>query len=197
MGFILFILFLLLVFCLVFTLVKKGRFSRYAKIFRIISVILGVGIFGFWFVQSSISRYLKDSLSAQIINKLPQPLDFYIIKIEKNADQIPKYKIEHLGKIRSDYFRLEYLQMQKSNEFWIVGYLGKENLVYFSQHSVPNKNIDQIIEVNNYLIQSEKLAKIADSEVEINGQKEVIIGIWITLDLLLLFLNLVLLFRRK
>lgn len=165
--------------------------------FRIITVVLGIGIFVYWFTESSVSRYLKDSLSAQIINKLPQPIDFYIIRIDNIKDQPTKYAIKHLGKIRPEYFRIEYMKMQNSGEFWLTGYLGKGDPVYFSQHSVPNKNIDQIIEVKNYIIQSEKLADTAKSLIEAETQKEINLGIWMTLDLLLLFLNAVLLLRKK
>jgi len=196
MGFILFILFLMLVCSLILTLIKKGRFAGYAKIFRIITVILGIGIFAYWFTESSVSRYLKDSLSAQIINKLPQPIDFYIIRIDTIKDQPAKYAIKHLGKIRPEYFRIEYMKMQNSGEFWLTGYLGKGDPVYFSQHSVPNKNIDQIIEVKNYIIQSEKLADTAKSLIEAETQKEINLGIRMTLNLLLLFLNIVLLLRK-
>lgn len=196
MGFILFILFLVLVCSLILTLIKKGRFAGYAKIFRIITVILGIGIFAYWFTESSVSRYLKDSLSAQIINKLPQPIDFYIIRIDTIKDQPAKYAIKHLGKIRPEYFRIEYMKMQNSGEFWLTGYLGKGDPVYFSQHSVPNKNIDQIIEVKNYIIQSEKLADTAKSLIEAETQKEINLGIRMTLNLLLLFLNIVLLLRK-
>ena len=87
--------------------------------------------------------------------------------------------------------------MEKSNEYWIVGYLGKKNLVYFTQHSVPNKNIDQIIEVQNYINQSVKLSDIAKKQVEAYNYENIKQGIWVTLDFLLLFLNLVLLIRRK
>lgn len=196
MGFILFILFLVLVCSLILTLIKKGRFAGYAKIFRIITVILGIGIFAYWFTESSVSRYLKDSLSAQIINKLPQPIDFYIIRIDTIKDQPAKYAIKHLGKIRPEYFRIEYMKMQNSGEFWLTGYLGKGDPVYFSQNSVPNKNIDQIIEVKNYIIQSEKLADTAKSLIEAETQKEINLGIRMTLNLLLLFLNIVLLLRK-
>jgi hypothetical protein len=55
--------------------------------------------------------------------------------------------------------------MDKSDEYWVVGYLGKKNLVYFSQNSVPNKNIDQIIEVQNYIIQSSKLSDLAKNRL--------------------------------
>lgn len=87
--------------------------------------------------------------------------------------------------------------MKHSDEIWVVGYLGKKNQVYFTQHYVPNKNVDQIIEINNYIIQSSKLSAIAKNEVEKDRSVNIGYGIWITMDLLLLFLNLSLFFRMK
>lgn len=194
MGFILFALFIGLLLSSVFFLIKKGRFAIWAKGFRWLTVLFGIGVFGYWFFESSVTRYLKNSLPAQIINKLPQSLDFYLITIAQEPGESDITK--HIGKIRPEYYRIEYMKMHHSEEFWVVGYLGK-NLVYFSQHSVPSKNIDQIVEINNYIIQSEKLAAIAKAKVAQTHQSEISFGIWITLDLLLLFLNFVLLFRKK
>ncbi|MGO4710664.1 hypothetical protein AB4Y90_16480, partial [Chryseobacterium sp. 2TAF14] len=104
---------------------------------------------------------------------------------------------KHIGKIRPEYYRIEYLKMTKSDEYWIAGYLGKKNLVYFSQHSVPNKNMDQMIEVQNYINQSEKLSAIAKKEIEEDHYQNMLMGIWVTLCFLLLFLNFVLLVRKK
>jgi len=174
--------------------VKKGKYVKASKAIRILTVVFGISFFAYWFFESSVTRYLKNSLSALVVNKLPQTLDFYIIKIKNNDSS--GYVTKHIGKIRPEYFRLEYLQMQNSNEFWVSGFLGK-NQVYFSQHSVPNKNMDQIIEINNYIIQSEKLSGIAKSIIDEENQKERTIAIWVTLDLLLLFLNVILLLRRK
>jgi len=75
--------------------------------------------------------------------------------------------------------------------------MGKKNLVYFSQHAVPNKNEDQIIEVKSYIVQSNKLAASARKEIESLKLENIRTAVWITLDLLLLFLNLALLFRWK
>jgi hypothetical protein len=87
--------------------------------------------------------------------------------------------------------------MDQSDEYWIIGYLGKKNMVYFSQHAVPNKNIDQIVEVQNYINQSVKLSEAAKKQVETYNYENAKLGIWVSLDLLLLFLNLVLLLRKN
>ncbi len=113
--------------------------------------------------QKSAVAFVDNSVGLQVVNKLPQALDFYLInvdKVDKSTTLIPK----HIGKIRPEYYRVEYLKMDKSDEYWIVGYLGKKNLVYFSQHAVPNKNIDQIVEVQNYINQSMKLSDAAKNK---------------------------------
>ena len=92
---------------------------------------------------------------------------------------------------------VEYLNMKNSDEYWIAGYLGKKNMVYFSQHSVPNKNIDQMVEVQNYINQSEKLSAKAKKEIEAYNYETMFSGIWVTMNLLLIFLNLVLILRKK
>jgi hypothetical protein len=107
---------------------------------------------------------VENSVALQVINKLPQPLDFYVLTLN-DAEAGKVIETKHLGKIRPEYYRIEYLKMDKSDEYWVVGYLGKKNLVYFSQNSVPNKNIDQIIEVQNYIIQSSKLSDLAKNRL--------------------------------
>lgn len=194
MGFILSVVFIALLLSSILFLVKRGKFAVWAKEFRWLAVLFGIGVFSYWFFESSVTRYLRNSLSAQIINKLPQSLDFYLITIARQPGETDHTR--HIGKIRPEYYRVEYMKMQNSGEFWVVGYLGK-NMVYFSQHSVPNKNIDQIVEINNYIIQSEKLAARAKAKVSHKHESEISLGIWITLVLLLLFLNIVLLFRKK
>lgn len=179
------------------SVVRKGRFAVTAKVFRVLVVLLSVALFTYLFVDKSVSKFLKDSLTVQIINKLPQPLDFYLVKIDSSKIAEQPYQITHPGKIRTDHYRLEYLKMEESNEFWVAGYLGKKQLVYFSQHSVPNKNQDQIIEVQNYINQSMKLSDIAKSEIDEVNFQNMIRSIWITLSFLLLFLNIVLIVRRK
>lgn len=196
MGFIIFVIFLSLILSLFFSKLKKGRLGQLAKMFRIASVVFAVSIFTYWFIKKSAVRIVSDSLSLQVINKLPQPLDFYVINTNNLDKNIP-LETKHIGKIRPEYYRIEYLKMNKSDEYWVAGYLGKKNLVYFSQHSVPNKNMDQMIEVQNYINQSEKISAIAKREIEEDNYQNMVMGIWVTLCFLLLFLNFVLLVRRK
>ncbi len=196
MFYLFFLIAVLLSFGLLFSVIKTGRFKFWAKIFRILVVAISVAVFTYYFIQKSIDHFEKNSMTVQVINKLPFPLDFYIIKINDDPDPDLKFETRHLGIIRNDYYRIDYLKMDHSDQYWIAAYMGKKKLVYFSQHAVPNKNEDQIIEVQNYIIQSSKLAEVAKSHIEVLKFENIKTAIWITLSLLLLFLNLGLLFRK-
>lgn len=197
MGFSAFIIFLALCFALALSTIRRGRLVLQAKLMRVFIVLVAITTFTFWFVRSSLDPFQKDAMVLQIINKLPQPIDFYLVKINKEKNPAKKRILKHIGNIRPQHFRIDYLKMDNSDEFWIAGYLGRKNMVYFSQHSVPNKNMDQIIEISNYLNQSVQLSDIAETEVD--QYKSSILGssIWMTLDLLLLFINVILLLRRR
>lgn len=189
-------IFVILVLSLFLSKIKKGRAGELARLFRVLSLVFAISLFTYWFIKKSTIRIVDHSVSLQLINKLPQPLDFYLIKVNK-SETAEALETSHVGKIRPEYYRVEYLNMKNSDEYWIAGYLGKKNLVYFSQHAVPNKNMDQIIEVQNYINQSEKLSAIAKKEIEEDNYKNMFSGIWVTLNLLLIFLNLVLILRKK
>ena len=196
MGFIIFIIFLALLLSLLLSKVKYGRVAEAVKIFRYITVAASISIFIYWFVKKSTVSIAEDALSLQVINKLPQSLDFYVIGVGGKGDT-QTIDTQHIGNIRPEYYRLESLKMTHSDEYWVVGYLGKKNMVYFSQHYVPNKNIDQVLEVNNYIIQSEKLASQAKKQIEAYNFDNIQMGIWVTLDLLLIFINVVSLLKRN
>lgn len=196
MGFILSLIFFLLVLSLFLSKVKNGKAGKLSKLFRILSLVVSISIFTYWFVKKSTVAMVENSVSLQLINKLPQTLDFYLIKVNKSASESP-LETTHVGKIRPEYYMVEYLNMKNSDEYWIAGYLGKKNMVYFSQHSVPNKNIDQMVEVQNYINQSEKLSAKAKKEIEAYNYETMFSGIWVTMNLLLIFLNLVLILRKK
>ena len=196
MVFIVLVIFWALVISLFLSKIKRGKGAEWAKLFRIVTIDFSISIFTYWFVKKSAVGIMEDSVALQVINKLPQPLDFYVVTI--NDSEVGKViDTKHIGKIRPEYYRIEYLKMDKSDEYWIAGYLGKKNLVYFSQHSLPNKNIDQIIEVRNYINQSVKLSDIAKVQVEDYNYENIKVGIWVTLDFLLLFLNLILLVKNR
>ena len=176
---------------------RTGSFKTWTKAFRIFVVLAGIGIFTYYFVTKSLTKFRADALTVQMINKLPFPLDFYLIKINSEKDAPKVYETGHVGTIRSNYYRIEYLDMTNSDEFWIAGFMGKKNMVYFSQHAVPNKNEDQIIEIQNYINQSQKLSEIAGKQIEILKLENMKTAIWITLDLLLLFLNIAVLLKKS
>lgn len=175
---------------------KSGRLGFWAKIFRTFVVIISVGIFVYFFVTKSLTRFREDALTVQIINKMPLPLDIYLVKINQEKDIQKAFETTHVGIIRSNHFRMEYLDAKKSNEFWIAAFLGKKEMVYFSQHSLANKNVDLNIEITNYLNQSEKLSAVAIKKIDDLKLENSKNAVWITLDLLLLFLSIVLLFRK-
>ena len=196
MEFIIFVIFFASVFSLILYKVKSGNAVKWAKLFRIFTLVFSISIFTYWFIKKSAIGVVNNSVALQIVNKLPQTLDFYVIN-QNNLEKDGITEAKHIGKIRPEYYRIEYLKMDKSDEYWIVGYLGKKNLVYFSQHSVPNKNIDQIIEIQNYINQSLKLSDEAKKQIEAYNHENTKLGIWVSLDFLLLFLNLVLLVRKN
>lgn len=194
---IIFLFFLLLIFALFLSAIRGERWNFWNKVSRSIITISAATYFTFWFVEKSVSQFLENSLAIQVINYLPQPIDFYVIRIQDRVPENQKFSSKHVGQVRPEHFRIEYLNMQKSNEFWVVGYIGKGNLVYFSQVAVPNINEDKIIEVRNYINHSQKLSAIASQKVEDLKYENIKLSIWVTLDLLLIFLNSVLLFRRQ
>lgn len=197
MFYLFFLLFIALCLGLVFSIFKKGRFRIAATIFRITVVIISISVFSYYFVTKSINQFRKDSLTVQLINTLPFPLDFYIVKVNNDKNAAEKYVTTRSGSIRTDYYRIEYLDMKNSDQFWVAGFMGRKNMVYFSQHAVPNKNEDQIIEIRNYINQSQKLSEIAQTQIEVLKSENMKTAIWFTLDLLLLFLNIILLLRRS
>lgn len=198
MFYLFFLLAVLLSLSLLFSAFKKRSWVRWAKFFRITVVVAATCLFTYLFVSESMNHFKTDSLTVQVANKLPFPLDFYIIKVNNNdADVDQRYETRHLGNIRPNFYRIEYLRMPTSDEFWVIGYLGKSKLAYFSQHAIPNKNEDQIIEVNSYIIQSSKLSDVAKRNIDQLKFENVKTAVWIALDLLLLFLNLALLVRKK
>lgn len=192
-----FLLSVLLSFGLLFSVIKTGRFKLWTTAYRILIVAIAIIFFTYYFIQKSLDHFVQDSVTVQVVNKLPFPLDFYIIKINNDPDPDLKFETIHLGTIRNNFYRVDYLKMDAADQYWIAGYMGKKNLVYFSQHSVPNKNEDQIIEVRNYIVQSAKLAEIAKTRIDDLKFENIKTAIWLTLGLLLLFLNLALLFRKE
>lgn len=195
MRYALFLLIVLQILALFLSLVKTGGYARNFRFLRVIIVILGVAFFAYWFTQKSFGSFLEKSMSVQVINRLNQPMDFYAIKVINKENN--QFLSKHLGKVRTNHYQIEYFDMSNSNEFWVVGYNGKHELIYFSQHSVQKKEADQKIEVRNYINQSVKLSDEAHEIVEELKLSNIILSIWTSLCMLLIFLNLVLLTRKK
>ena len=193
---IIFLILIFLIIALFLSGIRSEKWNLWSKVARITITISAAAYFTFWFVEKSVSQFLENSLAVQVINYLPQPIDFYIIRVQDD-NGVQSYSSIHLGQIRPEYFRIEYLNMQKSDEFWVAGYIGKEKMVYFSQIAVPNKNEDKIVEVRNYINHSLKLSAIAADNVSKLKYDNIKLSIWVTLDLLLIFLNAVLLLRRR
>ncbi len=187
----------LLMISLALSAYRKGKFALHARVFRFIVWVIAAGFFTYWFVKKSVPSVIPDSMSLKIVNYLPQPLDFYVVKVKEDLSDREPMELLHSGKIRTEHFRVEYLKMEESSEYWVVGFLGKDNLAYFSQHSVPNKNMDQVLEINNYINQSLKLSTKAKGLVQSQRQDDMSTGGWVTFSLLLLFLNGVTIFQRK
>lgn len=192
-SFILLIFFTLALALIVSELVGAKHIKK-AKIFRCVIVVVSILCFSYWFFEQSSSTIKQNSMVVQIMNKLPQPIDFYILKIGHNDSS---KTLNHLDIISPNNYRIEYLDMAESDEFWLVGYLGKKDIVYFTQYYVPNKDMDQIIEINNYFNQNQKLSKSANEAIQNFRSNKMKNSVWVTLALLLLFLNIVKIFRKK
>ncbi|WP_234108920.1 MULTISPECIES: hypothetical protein [Chryseobacterium] len=197
MFYLFFLIFILLGLAIFFSVFKAGNFGIFAKIFRIAVVVISVAVFAIYFVSRSLDSFLEDSMPLNVVNKLPIPLDFYVIKQNDSVKTNEKFVTIHLGNIRSNFYRTEHLDMKNADQYWIAGFMGKKNLVYFSQHSVPDDKTGQTLEVRNYLNQSVKLSEIAKSQISEAQLEAGKTSVWITMDLLLIFLNLGLLFRKK
>lgn len=190
------LLFVMLSAALMSTVLKTGRLRFWGRMFRLFVVLFSAGVFAYYFISRSLPHFREDALTVQIINKLPFPLDFYVVRVD-TIDGSKSFETLHPGDIRSEFYRIEYLDMQNSDEFWVAGFLGPKNMVYFSQHPIPNKNEDQIVEIQNYTNDNPSLSAAAAKLVETLKFENMKTAIWITLDLLLLFLNFTLLVRRS
>ena len=58
--------------------------------------ISAAAYFSFWFIEKSVSQFLENSLAIQVINYLPQPIDFYIIRIPDYAPDNQKFISKYL-----------------------------------------------------------------------------------------------------
>lgn len=190
---IIFCLILLILLILNFWKDRLGNYLLPARIFTAGAII-------FYYIYAAfignIGYFKKDYFAVQIINRIPENLDFYVVEVDRNKDKI-SYEIFHSGVIRSKYFRVEFLDLSKGRELWFTAFNQKKELVYFTQRIIVNENLDQKIEVSRYFNQSKKLSAIATIKVKQYQMLNIKNSIWISLAVLLLFLNLILIFRNS
>lgn len=183
------ILFLAQIFFIITLFFNSHRYQLLQKIVRI-GIISCVLIFLGYFIYSK-NNYFGEQLSIQLINKNPELLDFYSIEVGKDED-----KVNHIGKIRSNYYSVVGLEMSGTDEFWLVGLKG-ENIKYFTQHVVQNKNEDMRIEASHYLNQSIQLSEKAKEDILYHEEENKLEAVWVGLNVLFLFVNLVTLLSGK
>ncbi|WP_018675852.1 hypothetical protein [Riemerella columbina] len=189
------ILFILLLLSLPASVLGKGYFKGKLLIYRNIVTGLALVFFSYWLFKSSVVKPLADGLALQLVNKHSEPMDFYSIEVygEKNNNT---YQVQHLGDIRPEHYRVEYLSLKETNEFWLIGY-SKKKVAYFTQHVILNKNEDCYIEAANYLNQSTKLSLLANKEVQTYKKNNSRDAVWVVLSLLIVVINLILFFRKR
>lgn len=198
MGYSILSVFFLMIITLSLFLVKRKNIWRKVFYFRIFITVISVGVFVYFFTVRSVFDEGIGSVSVKISNKLPKTLDFYVLR--KNIET-KGYFIRHYGKIRPNHHRSEYLDMRPPNEYWIIGYNDKAEMVYFTQHfyqTNSNLKIDrQKVFINYQINQSKNLSKLAKKAIEIYQKNRISSAIIITMSLLLLFMNIILLVKRK
>lgn len=158
---------------------------------RQIITLIGIFFYAFWLLKGFVTENIKEAYGVEIRNKLPQTIDFYIIKVDRKGQSpsLLEREIIHSGKIRPEHYRLERMQVKNTQEFWLIGFLGRGNMVYFSRHLMTNKNIDAIIEIDNYIEEEKTLSEVGKKEVEALIHRNNKNAVWIMLSLLFLFIN--------
>jgi hypothetical protein len=91
------LIFWALVFSLVLSKIKKGKGAEWAKLFRIATLVFSISFFTYWFIKKSAVGIVENSVALQVINKLPQPLDFYVINLN-DPDANKAIETKHIGK---------------------------------------------------------------------------------------------------
>ena len=79
---IIFLILIFLIIALFLSGIRSEKWNLWSKVARIIITISAAAYFTFWFVEKSVSQFLENSLAVQVINYLPQPIDFYIIRVQ-------------------------------------------------------------------------------------------------------------------
>ncbi|WP_392437679.1 hypothetical protein ACF3N7_02805 [Cruoricaptor ignavus] len=193
MGYILFTIFVLLSLSLLLSFFKEGRRARIFRIIRWAAVSLTILFFAWKFAEDFFKQPGNEDVSVQVINSLPQPLDFYLI----SRDTVGAGPVIHLGKIRPDHYRMEYLRFESGGELWLAGFLGNKNMVYLSRHPMVSRNLDPIIEVRSYEDLGQVLHARAEKEIGWYRTQATRRAVLAVLCLLLLFVNVIPLLRKS
>lgn len=192
------LVFFLTIITLLLSLMKRKTIRRKIFYFRILLTVFSVGVFVYFFTIRSIFNEGIGNVSIKVSNNLSQTIDSYILR--KNS-KTGGYFIRHYGKIRPNHYREEYFNMRTTDEYWVVCYTGKKNMVYFTQHFYQVNGLMKIdiqkISINYHINQSKSLSKLAKKAIEEYQNDRVSFALIITMSLLLLFMNIVLLLKRK
>ncbi|WKS95826.1 hypothetical protein [Riemerella columbina] len=191
-----FIILILLLLGLPASILGRTYFKGRLLIYRNLVTIVALAFYGYWLVKQSLLQPTGEGLAIQIVNKHPQTLDFYSIEVGEDERQQAVYHVEHWGNIRPEHYRVAYLPMKQSDEFWLVGFSGK-TLAYYTQHMVLNKNEDRYIEANHYLNQSTKLSTIAKRQIDLHKQENNRHAVVVIFSFLIILINMILFFRHK
>jgi len=187
-------IFVLLCVSLVLSALRTRVWAIFARIFQWIITLTSITFFVWWFFEKSISNLRGKSLEytdVKIVNRLPENIDFYIVKCDENIDI--NNCVDHIGRIRQNYYRSLFFNFDKPVEYHILGFVDNKKLIYSALHSTET----QVLEIKEYINQdqniSDKLLK------EINSYNDGIVNksILISLDLLLIFLHLAFLVKKE
>ena len=196
-------IFLFLLISMILSSLRDHPNAYFFRFLRLVSTVTGILFYTFWLCRDLIVPFNDNLTEVKIINKLPQPLDFYMIQVQRNTglntskSAGPVYRQKHTGRIRPEHYRPEYLALDKDPEFWLAAYRGKKELVYFTQQLAQPTEKSKTIEVDNYFVQSRKLSKIANDVLEDHRKDIISHVVWITLSILLIFINLTLAYQKK
>lgn len=170
----------------------KRRAAVYAYQYAVTT--LGILFFGYWFGKDYVAEKLGGVSRITVINKLPQPLDFYVLTSQNKGKNV---KVIHSGNIRPEHFREENLSLRKADFIALAGYQGKDNLVYYEEFPSKKAKGEAVLTAESYRI-SDNAAADRASEL-VSGQLSHLNkdAVYMALCLLLIFMNIVLLLRRR
>lgn len=153
---------------------------------------LGILFFAYWFGKDFIVKKLGGVSQVTVINKLPQPLDFYLVT---SQDKGQKLTAVHSGNIRPEHFREENLSLAGRDSVALAGFQGADNLVYYEQFPLKKGEKSLVLTAESYRISNTSASERATSLVTAQLNKTGAYAVYMALCLLLLFMNIVLLLR--